>query len=61
MHKHKCGDRVYWNGKKWEIFLMWKDTSSKVDVCRLLNVVTGESVDTFVSSLKPIIKNNRLH
>lgn len=52
----KAGDKVYWNGKKWEIFLMWNDTSSKAPVCCLLNIITGETVDTFVSSLKPILR-----
>ncbi len=52
----KVGDKVYWNGKKWEIFLIWKDISSKVNVCCLLNPITGETVDTFVSSLKPIMR-----
>lgn len=52
--KYKVGDRVYWNGKKWEIFLIWNDISSKVECCCLLDVLTGDNVDTFVSSLKPI-------
>ena len=53
---YKVGDRVLWNGNKWDIFLIWKDTSSRVDCCCLLNVLTGESVDTFLSSLKPIVR-----
>lgn len=52
--KYKVGDRVYWNGRKWEIFLIWHDVRFELDFCFLLDVLTGDNVDTFASDLKPI-------
>nr|DAF69084.1 MAG TPA: protein of unknown function DUF3599 [Caudoviricetes sp.] len=52
--KYKVGDRVYWNGRKWEIFLIWNNIGSSVESCCLLDVLTGDSADTLVSTLKPI-------
>ena len=48
----KAGDKVYYKGKKWDVFLIWNDSK----VCCLINIITGETIDTLVSSIKPIIR-----